>query len=132
MRTAPSLGNPYRYNRYSFAWENVPPSSPAHLDFGCGDGRFLASLKTKGIDRLVGVDISRDVVCRARQRFPELEILHISDTVPLPLGDAQFMSITLMDVIEHIDEQNALLDELNHVLKHDGVLIVTVPNTTTL
>jgi SAM-dependent methyltransferase len=127
MHTKISSENPHGYNRYGFAWQNVPQGGTAHLDFGCYDGAFLATLKSKGIPRLLGVDISQDAVRKARERFGDLEIVHISKTVPLPFEDAEFTSITVLDVLEHVDEQSALLDELNRVLKDDGTLIVTVP-----
>ena len=127
MDTVITLKNPYGYNRHGFAWENVPEGKAAHLDFGCHSGEFLNSLIVKGIGRLVGLDVSQDAVDRANQQFPDLEIISISETVPLPFENCLFSSITVLDVIEHVYEQNELLDELNRVLKEDGVLIVTVP-----
>jgi len=127
MNTRITSDNPYGYNRYGFAWQNVPEGGQAHLDFGCYDGAFLATLRSRGISRLVGVDISQDAVRKARERFADIEIIHISQTTPLPFEDRLFTSITVLDVIEHLAEQNALLDELNRVLKYGGLLIVTVP-----
>ena len=127
MRTKLNVDNPYGYNRYGFAWEHVPEGGAAHLDFGCGDGRFLAALKTKGTSRLVGVDVHREAVEKCRQQFGEPEFLHISQAGALPFADGEFSSVTALDVIEHIDRQEAVLAELNRVLRRDGVLIVTVP-----
>jgi SAM-dependent methyltransferase len=127
MHTKITRGNPYGYSRYGFAWENVPKAGTEHLDFGCYDGTFLASLRSKGIARLVGVDISKDAVDKAHKLYPDIEIIHITKTVPFLFGDREFASITMLDVLEHVDEQKLLLKELNRVLKKDGVLIVTVP-----
>jgi SAM-dependent methyltransferase len=127
VHTSITHNNPYGYDRYGFAWQNTPSGGEAHLDFGCNTGSFLSSLRSKGIGRLVGVDISRDSVYRARNEFSDLEISHILKTVPLPFEDCTFTSITVLDVLEHICEQNDLLSELNRVLSDSGVLIVTVP-----
>jgi SAM-dependent methyltransferase len=127
MRTRISPENPYGPNRYGFAWEHIPPGGAAHLDVGCGDGAFLASLQGKNIARLVGVDISRDAIGLARERYPDLELVHLRDTVPLPFQSAAFPSISLLDVLEHVYEQSALLGELDRILEGDGRLIVTVP-----
>jgi len=127
MHTKITTNNPYGHNRYGFAWQKVPTGGSAHLDFGCNDGQFLAELKGKGITRLVGIDISRDAVHKARERFPDLEFVHITRTIPLPFKDAEFTSITVLDVIEHVNEQRALLNELNRLLREDGALVVTVP-----
>lgn len=127
MHTKLTPDNPHGYNRYGFAWQSVPGRGTAHLDFGCYDGAFLATLKSKGIARLIGADISQDAVQKARERYPDVEIVHISRIVPLPFENGAFASVTLLDVLEHVNEQEALLCELNRVLRKDGTLIVTVP-----
>jgi SAM-dependent methyltransferase len=119
--------NPFGYDRYGFAWQQVPAGGAAHLDFGCGDGRFLAALRNKGVGRLVGVEGSADAVKLALERCPGLDIRHLGRTVPLPFGDKEFSSVSLMDVLEHVDEQEALLGDLRRVLQDEGMLIVTVP-----
>jgi len=127
MHTKLDAHNPYGCDRYGFAWQHVPVEATAHLDFGCGDGRFLRSLKNKGIKCLVGVDVSREAVKQAYHASGGLEIIHLTQTTPLPFPDKLFASITLMDVLEHVAAQRALLDELHRVLQDDGTLIVTVP-----
>ena len=127
MHTKLESDNPYGCNRYGFAWQHVPAGGAAHLDFGCGDGRFLRALRDKNIKCLIGVDIGREAIKQAEQASGGLEIMHIRKVAPLPFPDAFFSSITLMDVLEHVDEQEALLDELYRVLQDDGTLIVTVP-----
>lgn len=127
MRTAITSKNPHGYGRYGFAWENVRIGAGAHLDFGCSDGRFLDTLRSKRIARLVGVDISPDAIRRARERFPDLEFRCLSRTLPLPFADGAFDSITMLDVLEHVYQQAPLLRELRRILKDDGSLILTVP-----
>lgn len=127
MNTRITPDNPHGYNRYGFAWQNVPLGGEAHLDFGCNDGAFLATLKSKGIGRLVGVDVSQDAIRKARERLADIEAIHISQGAALPFEDGTFASITALDVIEHIAEQGVVLDELNRVLKDDGMLVVAVP-----
>jgi len=127
MRTRISPENPYRYDRWGFAWECVEAGGLAHLDFGCNDGKFLNTLKEKNIWRLVGVDVSAEAIDRGKHRFGDLEIMHISQATVLPFDDRVFDSITIMDVLEHVSRQSELLVELNRVLKDDGRLIVTVP-----
>jgi len=127
MKTRIEPGNPFGYDRYGFAWQHVPAGGPAHLDFGCGDGRFLAALASKGCGRLVGIDISREAVEQAQQRCGGAEIVHLTQVAPLPFPDGTFSSASLMDVLEHVYEQDVLLGELQRVLQAGGILIVTVP-----
>lgn len=127
MRTPLSQRNPFEPGRSAFAWEHVPEGSSAHLDFGCYEGVFLDSLRIKSVKRLVGLDASREAVERGRQKFPQLELIHMTRTVPLPFESGVFSSVSLMDVIEHVEEQVELLKELRRVLQPDGILIITVP-----
>lgn len=127
MKTEVSPDNPHGYNLYGYAWQHVPNGSLAHLDFGCHHGRFLETLRSKGIPKLVGVDISQDAVGRARELYPDLEIIHVTKTAPLPFADGLFTSITILDVVEHVDEQAVLMNALNRILTNDGLLIITLP-----
>lgn len=127
MKTRLSAENPLGPTRAGYAWEKVPAGGQAHLDFGCHDGAFLAQLARKGPRRLVGVDVAREAVEAGRVKRPGLELVHLTDAGRLPFADASFDSISALDVIEHIADQKAALDELHRVLKPDGVLIVTVP-----
>lgn len=127
MDTIITSKNPFEHDRYGFSWEHISSNSEAHFDFGCNKGVFLNSLKSKGLDRLVGVDISSEAIAQAQLQYPSLEIKHIQKATPLPFENGQFTSITIMAVIEHVYEQKELLDELNRVLKDDGILIITVP-----
>ena len=127
MRTTISPSNPHHHSRYGFAWEKIPAGGAAHLDFGCGDGAFLNSLRSKKIGRLVGVDISRNAVEEAAARFPDIDVRRIPRATPLPFENGEFSSVSLLDVVEHIFEQAALLKEVRRALAEDGTLVVTVP-----
>lgn len=127
MNTKLSTENPHGYNRYGFAWENIPEKCKAHLDFGCWDAFFLKSLDNKFIKRVVGVDVSPDAIRKANNKFPEIEAKCITGTIPLPFEDKLFSSISVLDVLEHICEQKELIGELHRILDDDGVLIITVP-----
>ena len=127
MRTRIQSDNPCGYDRYGFAWQHVPAGTAAHLDLGCGDGRFLAALQSKDIQRLVGADASEEATRHARDRLGGLEIVHVRPGASLPFADGEFSSISLMDVLEHVDRQETLLAELRRILRDDGTLVVTVP-----
>ncbi len=119
--------NPNGHDRYGYAWQQVPTASRAHLDFGCGRGGFLDALSGKHIKRRIGADVSREIIEKARQKYPELEFVHLSKGGVLPFDDKAFSSVSLLDVIEHIAEQDDLLKECKRVMADDGILIVTVP-----
>ena len=127
MRTPLSKDNPFDFNRQGYAWEKVPVESDAHLDYGCYEGEFLQTLSRRRVRRLVGVDVNEDAIVRARERFPSLELVYRSSGMPLPFDCGTFSSVSIMDVIEHIADQKQILNEVNRVLRPDGVLIITTP-----
>lgn len=127
MHTRIETDNSFGVDRYGFAWQHAPAGGDAHLDYGCGDGRFLAGLRNKGIRRVVGADVSRDAVRLAKTKCDRTRIVHIEGHGALPFADGEFSSISLLDVLEHVDRPDTLLAELNRVLRGDGTLIVTVP-----
>jgi len=94
------------------------------LDVGAGTGSFLLRLKKAGYINLFGVDIV----------IPEVEIEGVSfvefdlDTGLMPFANSSIMTITCIEVIEHIESQGHLIKELARVLKPEGSLIITTPN----
>lgn len=126
MRTPLDKENPHGPGRQGFAWEQVAPAH-AVLDFGCHDGKTLAALRHDGTARRLGVDLSADAIERARSRHPNLRLEVIRRGEPVPAPDAVFDRVLLLDVIEHVADQRAILRELRRVLKPDGRLVVTVP-----
>ena len=127
MHTRIEADNPFGWDRYGFAWQHVRAGGAAHLDYGCGDGRFLAGLGNRRISRRVGVDVSHEAMRLAKAKCGEMEIVRIDGQAALPFAAGEFSSISLLDVLEHVDEPDALLAELYRVLQDVGILIVTVP-----
>jgi len=93
------------------------------LDIGCGTGTMLGELRRFG--DVHGVDAERAAVefCHA-QGETQVELAH-GETVPHP--DASFDLVSLLDVIEHVDDDQTLLGEAARVLRPAGELLVTVP-----
>lgn len=128
MRFRPSPANPHTALRFAYAWEHIPANTPSHLDVGCYDGQFLASLAARGVDRLVGVDASSDAIAKARTAHPQCEFVHLAPPEgDLPFADEAFTSASLLEVIEHVADQEHLLSEVHRVLAPGGVLLVSVP-----
>ena len=121
MKTTISANNPFSYDRYGFAFENLPARGRC-LDYGCGDGSFMhRCLKVKQLD-FTGVDANQTLV--AENKYG-LDLRPAGR--PLPFKDAAFDCITMLDVLEHVADQEGILAELYRVLKPGGRFIVTVP-----
>lgn len=100
------------------------------LDIGCLNGNFYNFLKESefmGIDSFTGVDISDALIERAKNRFPEQEWL-VADCEKLPFDDNSFDVVTLMEILEHVENPKKALQEARRVCKSEGSIIITVPN----
>ncbi len=105
------------------------------LDVGCGEGRHtLAAYLRRGV-LAVGVDLGFSDLQTARGRIsdmaayePEGEVVFLQgDATGLPFPDHHFDRIICSEVLEHIPNFIAVLDEIYRVLKPGGRLCVSVP-----
>ncbi|MGC8638717.1 MAG: class I SAM-dependent methyltransferase [Isosphaeraceae bacterium] len=94
------------------------------VDVGCGWGITLEALERRGY-QVTGVDISRQALEKLDR--PGRRLVEADLTVPfqraVPLQDAALA----LDVIEHIDDDRAVIGRLASLLRPGGVLIVSVP-----
>lgn len=130
MQTKISKNNPFGPDRYGFLWEALRPLSvEKHIDYGAYDGRVIRTLVDTGcVQHAVGVDVNKKVVSKNRHLMPDGVELHLVERgKPLPFEDDTFDSASLLDVLEHVADQEAVLSEIRRVLKPGGRLIVTVP-----
>ena len=130
MKTQISEKNPFGTNRYGFLWEVLNREEKGcHLDFGAYDGTVIKKLAETGvIEKGVGVDLNKEVVSLSESGMPENTSLKlIAAGKPLPFDDDTFDSVSILDVIEHIHDQESILKELYRVLKPNGLFIITVP-----
>jgi 2-polyprenyl-3-methyl-5-hydroxy-6-metoxy-1,4-benzoquinol methylase len=78
------------------------------LDIGCGDGYFIKRSKCKeryGLDKLLGDEV----------------------TTKLDFPEAFFDYVTMLAVVEHIEEPLSLFREISRVLKPKGRFVFTTP-----
>lgn len=95
------------------------------LDLACGDGYITALLKPS-FRRIVGLDASKIHLDVARKRLPDVQF--VESLLETYTTSEKFSTITMLDVLEHVqDPRNALQPAASH-LSNDGVLIVHVPN----
>lgn len=96
------------------------------LDAGCGDGvnlKILASIE--GIE-LNGLDYNPLRVKRAKELFPEVNVYQ-ADLLSV-LSREKFDVILLSQVLEHIEQDQVVLQNLKALLNPGGILILGVPN----
>jgi ubiquinone/menaquinone biosynthesis C-methylase UbiE len=117
---------PLLEQRLVFLRAEVRPGDRA-LDVGCGTGEFTAALADAGAD-VVGVDVARTALERARARHPELDFRQVPFSGPLPFEDNSFDLVWASEVIEHVADTARWLSEIRRVLAPGGRLLVTTPS----
>ena len=95
------------------------------LDLGCGDGRLLEELKKIG-HVVTGVDANQHAVEKTKQKNINAICADLEQT--LPFEDQSFDIVLLLDTLEHLVDQQKILNEVNRILKSDGKLIISYPN----
>lgn len=101
------------------------------LDYGCGDGTFLAMLRETDHPPLksVGAEISEKLIQDCVNRLGNHEDMEFTSIASLkaPENDQRFDALFCMEVLEHVVEPIPILNDFHRWLKPDGSLVVSVP-----
>ncbi|MBR0900696.1 class I SAM-dependent methyltransferase [Bradyrhizobium tropiciagri] len=98
------------------------------LEIGVGHGSYASELRACG--PYMGVDIDKESVAEARQRFPDLDFAVADITnpdFPETLAGDGFRSIVCLNVLEHIQDHGQAVKNLAGALVRGGHLLVVVP-----
>jgi SAM-dependent methyltransferase len=102
------------------------------LDYGCGAGHLLEQMLNDQIVNFYGLDFSADSIDETKRRTlnkPNLQELVLIDKLPSPFKDDQFDSVTLIETIEHLQDEvlDITMQELFRILKPNGKVFITTP-----
>lgn len=112
---------------YRFAASLVPRETGRWIDLGCGRGELLAGAPTPRPGW--GLDLDAANARSARTNGPGPRPVIVADLArPLPFERACFDGATLVEVIEHVADAEALVDELARILRPGAWLVLTTPN----
>ena len=121
-------------NTYYLAFRDLPGIITDHVvgtkavDFGCGTGRSTRFIRQLGFE-VIGIDISPEMISRAREIDPEGDYRLIAgdDFSGLPQGEIDLVSSLFpFDNIAGVDVKTQLFRRLSGLLKSSGKLISVV------
>jgi SAM-dependent methyltransferase len=93
------------------------------VDVGCGTGGFLAQISTKYT--AIGTDTSPLAIEYCRRRG--LKHLHLGTLDDFPAERWSVDAVSMLDVIEHIEDDVAAVEQVFKLLRPGGFFIVSVP-----
>lgn len=111
------------YAKYADTLKPDKPGARA-LDVGCGVGQVVARLTEAGFEAY-GVDVSEPNIERARKVSPRCQFY---DGKRLPFADKFFASVGALNVLEHVEEPEAFIQELVRVTEIGGRIVLSSPN----
>lgn len=107
----------------------------AVLDLGCGNGQnsIKASFFAK---KVIGVEINENLLKIAQSSAAGLKRKNVKfKTMDLEkkIGykDKSFEKVIFIDVLEHLQNRGQILKEIRRILKPEGLLTLSVPNSQT-
>lgn len=102
------------------------PKMTSFLEIGCGTGFVLSAVQRAFPQtQIYGAEYFAQGLSLAQQRTPDATFFQL-DARDMPF-DAEFDTIGLFDVLEHIKEDQETLTEVARALRVGGILILTVP-----
>ncbi len=101
------------------------------FDFGCSQGALLATLVKKGYRNVMGFDRSATAAAQGRARW-NLDIATGDFADVIAKHEGTFDIVHAANVLEHVIEPKAVLEDLKRLLTKSGRLVVSVPNTRSL
>jgi malonyl-CoA O-methyltransferase len=90
----------------------------AAFEFGCGTGRNLKLLQSRGVASLSGCDLSEGMLDVARQRCPGVPLFQHDMGQPLPLDKAATVDLALFCLtLEHVADLAAPLAQARRIVR---------------
>lgn len=116
------------YQRYQSVLKLV--SGKTVLDAACGEG-YGSQMLAQAALQVTGLDISRDAIANARQKYISNNLCFLEGSITdLPADTGSIDIVISFETIEHvpIGMQVRFLEEIDRVLKPDGILVMSTPN----
>lgn len=122
-----NTGQILRYEWYAQKYfENV--RGKKILEIGCGDGGVINLLRER--NDVFAVDLSKKGVEFLKKMGIKASLKDISKE-KLPFEDSKFDYVIILETLEHLKSPQFAIEEIQRVLKRNGIMIVSTPNPRT-
>jgi len=117
-----------RPTKFKFVYQFLDGDLGTVADIGCGPGVFLRYLSARA-DTVWAVDRDAAALQRLAARHhgdPKLRLV-AADIAQLPFQPGGFDTVVFLEVLEHLIDDQAALQQLHGLLKPGGRLLLSVP-----
>ena len=109
-----------------WAVHKYSPQLKSFLEIGCGTGFVISAISKRFPEaRLSGSEYLEEGLVYARQRVPGAEFTQM-DARHIPY-ESELDAIGAFDVLEHIEEDETVLQQIFKALKPGGIVFITAP-----
>jgi GT2 family glycosyltransferase/SAM-dependent methyltransferase/glycosyltransferase involved in cell wall biosynthesis len=114
---------------HRYLWAAGVVSGRKVLDLGSGEG-FGAAILADSAVQVVGVDVDARTVEHSRLNYagPNLEFCVGTALDLSAYEDGSFGAVVAFEIIEHVQDQERVLQEVERVLADDGLLVMSTPD----
>ena len=99
-------------------------SNPTVLDIGCGQKHLLLNRIKNNINKGYGID--ENITSKS---FQNIKIINKNVENGIPFLNNEIDVVTILAVLEHLNNPVFILREIERVLKPRGILLLTVPSS---
>ena len=113
------------YKYYKYMYDRIPTRirDKEVLEIATGPG-LLAKHVAFAAKRMIATDYSEGMIREARKgKCPENLSFEIADAIQLPYADKSFDVVLIANALHVMPEPEKALEEINRVLRKDGLLI---------
>lgn len=115
--------------RYHKAIEHIKPNYSV-LDLACGNGYGTFLLAEASQNTTIGGDINSKIIHQCSIDFQMNNLKYMTlDGTKLPFNTGEFDLVVSFETIEHLKEYVIMLEEFKRVLKTNGKIILSTPNS---
>lgn len=113
-------------HRYTFTMALV--HGKAVLDIACGEG-YGSYFLAQNAAHVIGIDIDASTITNAKRKYKKSNLeFKTGSVLQIPEPNNTFDVVVCFETLEHIVDQDKMVNEVKRVLKTGGVFIVSTPD----
>lgn len=117
-----SIEKLHNYNSYVFNKIFKKGLNKNTLDFGCGYGTLIDYLRRNFNLEIIGFEINPDAIEKLNTK--KINLINSLDE-----NNERFNQVVSLNVLEHIENDQKTIEDINHLLKDNGMLVLYLPHS---